>query len=99
MVESFDWKLHAPMVFKILMDLEYLKKRGIHFQLHESVILRQGGWGYSPSEISSFEDAISVLRDNGCASTPHFEAICLLEGVSYYKILNKGRALLVKLTG
>jgi hypothetical protein len=96
---SLDWRLHAPMVFKILMDLEYLKNRGVSFHLRkvDSVILRRGGYGYSPNEIRSFEDALSVLRDNGAACTPHFDAICLLEGVMYYRILDKGRALLKRI--
>lgn len=94
---NFDWKLHAPMVFKILTDLDSLKVHGISFELRDSVIFRKGGYRYSPWEIRSFDDALSVLRDNAYACSPHFDAICLLKGVSYYHILDKGRALLKRL--
>lgn len=94
---SFDFRLHSPMVFQILSDLKYLKDRGVTFQLIDGKIYRNGGWDYSPSIIRTYHQAQDVLRDNGCAGTPHFEAICLLEGVSWHKLLDKGRSLLKKL--
>jgi hypothetical protein len=52
---------------------------------------------YAPSRIGNFLEAQSVLRENGAAGTPHFDAICLLEGVSWHSILDKGRNLLSRL--
>lgn len=94
---SFDWKLNAPLVLKILENLEYLKKRGIKFVLVDGVIHKYGGCRYSPSIIDSYNKALDVLRDESCAGTPHFEAVCLLDGVSYYEILTKGMELLARL--
>lgn len=96
---ELDWMMHAPMVYEVLSDLRYLRQRGISLSFDGQVIRRSGGWGYSPSEIASFEDALTVLRDNGAACTPHFSAICLLEGVSYFSVLDDGRALLRRLFG
>ena len=92
-----DWQLHVPIIFKILTDLEYFKIGGIHFVLEGNIIHRHGGWTYSPSEIICFRDAAIVFHDNACTGTPHFEALCLLEGVSYHKYLDRGRALLSRL--
>ena len=91
---TFDWMLHAPMVFAILQDLEYFKHRGVSFELKGSVIRKHGGCPYSPSEITSFRDAETVLRDEGAACTPHFDAVCLFEGVSFHAILGRGRDLI-----
>jgi len=96
-----DWALHAGTVCDILRDLDYLVGRGVAFYLEGFTIHRKGGWPYSPSEINSFDDALSVLRDNGAACTAHFDAICLLQGVSYHGLasMDRGRELLVKLLG
>ena len=98
-IPEIDWQLHAPMVYKILTDSKYLERKGISFHLNDKTftIHRIGGWSYSPCRIRSFEAALSVLRDNGGACSPHFSAICLLEGVSYHKILDSGRNLLKRI--
>jgi hypothetical protein len=97
LVTDLDWRLHAPMVFKILTDCEYLTKvQNIRFSLDGFTILRSGGWQYAPSEVLSFDDALDVLRSNGCAFT-HFEAICILKGESFQSILVEGRELLARL--
>lgn len=95
---ELDWRLHAPMVFKILMDCEYLTKvRGMSFTMDGSgTIHKRGGWQYSPSEIRGFDDAQSVFRDNGCAFS-HYDAICILKGESFQSLLVEGRKLLARL--
>jgi len=91
---TFDWMLHASMVYQILNDSSYLRNQGVQFRLDNYVIYKTGGWTYSPDKIASFKDATKVLCDEAASSTPHFQAICLLQGVSYYSILDKGRELL-----
>lgn len=95
---ELDWRLHAPMVFKILTDCEYLAKVShINFTMDSSgTIHLKGGWPYSPSEIRGFDDAQSVFRDNGCAFV-HYDAICILKGESFQRLLVEGRKLLVRL--
>lgn len=95
---ELDWRLHAPMIFKIITDCEYLTKhRGATFTMDSyGTIHRRGGWPYSPSEIRSFDAALDVLRANGCAFV-HFDAICILKGESFQSILVEGRKLLARL--
>ena len=96
---ELDWRLHAPMVFKVLTDSKYLKTRGVNFTMDEFRTIHQhGGWPYSPTKIRGFDEALSVLRDIGCTGS-HFEAICILQGVSYHRLLVKGRELLARLFG
>ena len=93
---SFDWKLNVPIVLKILQDSETLKKSGVKFVLMDGVIKRTGGRNFTCLDINSYEKALDLLRDYH-SGTPHFEAVCLLAGVSYYKILTRGQELLVRL--
>lgn len=95
-MNSFDWRLHASIVFKVLTNLEYLRERGVLFELRGSTIkvVRGGGIGTCPTEINDFDDALAVLHWHGCATTQHFDAIILLKGASYYKLLNRGQKLL-----
>jgi hypothetical protein len=94
---ELEWMLYVPMVFKILTDCEYLTRvQGIKFSLDGFTIRRSGGWQYAPSEILSFDDALSVLQGNGCAFA-HWEAICILAGESFSRVLEKGPVLLARL--
>jgi hypothetical protein len=95
---SFDWKLNAPLVLKVLKDSKILQKDGVKFVLVDGVIKRTGGRNFTCPDINSYEKALDLLRDYH-SGTPHFEAVCLLEGVSYHKILTRGQELLVKLKG
>lgn len=94
---DFNFKLHMPMLYKLLVEDKYFSYQGIAFTLHEEYIEASGRIGYCKSILKSFKDVDNIYHHAANCRSSYYSAFMLLEGVSFHRILDKGRELLKNL--